>query len=241
MAEAEAAGQVCVAAGWASRPTWVDLGNGLRPPQLEADALSLGEWAHGWQYHASNALETTEFEALVVSLALPSTRANAASQCKARMHSCRGAFAASWLTAFPTSSQTSFTDPELNCAMRRRLGLAVAFEGPDPHGHRRLADNLGARLNARHTVLIAAWRQIFAEAGGQVPDRNIERMLSNTHLGASGRHQAFGPCGAWAERCARATLVLRRHYCVTFVSQWPTTWWNQQPGGTFVDRCSSGE
>ena len=66
--------------------------------------------------------------------------------------------------------------------MRRRLGLTVFFEGPDPHGHRRLADNLGARLNARHTTLIAAWRQVFAEAGGQVPDRNVERMLSMTHV-----------------------------------------------------------
>ena len=66
--------------------------------------------------------------------------------------------------------------------MRRRLGLAVVFEGPDPHGHRRLADNLGARLNARHDVLVAGWRQVFVEAGGQVPDRNVERVLSNTHV-----------------------------------------------------------
>eukprot|EP00973_Karenia_brevis_P062953 8750531-Karenia_brevis.AAC.1 len=66
--------------------------------------------------------------------------------------------------------------------MRRRLGLVVNFEGPDPHGHRRLADNTGARLNARHTTMVAAWRQVFTEAGGQVPDRNVERMLSNTHV-----------------------------------------------------------
>ena len=66
--------------------------------------------------------------------------------------------------------------------MRLRLGMAVVFEGPDAHGHRRLADNTGARLNARHKVLIAAWRQVFAEAGGQVPDRNVERLLRNTHV-----------------------------------------------------------
>ena len=75
------------------------------------------------------------------------------------------------------------SEAQLRHATTARVAVAFEpFEGPDPHGHRRLADNLAARLNARHTVLIAAWRQIFAEAGGQVPDRNIERMLSNTHI-----------------------------------------------------------
>ena len=30
--------------------------------------------------------------------------------------------------------------------------------------------------------MLAAWRQVFSEAGGQVPDRNCERMLRNTHV-----------------------------------------------------------
>ena len=30
--------------------------------------------------------------------------------------------------------------------------------------------------------MIAAWRQVFSEAGGQVPDRNIERLLRNSHV-----------------------------------------------------------
>ena len=30
--------------------------------------------------------------------------------------------------------------------------------------------------------MIAAWRQVFVEAGGAVPDRNVERMLSMTHV-----------------------------------------------------------
>ena len=65
--------------------------------------------------------------------------------------------------------------------MRRRLGLAVNFEG-DVHGHQRLTTNLGARMNARHTGLVCAWRQVFSEAGGQVPDRNVERMLRSTNI-----------------------------------------------------------
>ena len=62
------------------------------------------------------------------------------------------------------------------------MGQGAGTEGPDPHGFRRLADNLGARLHARHAGMIAAWRQVFVEAGGAVPDRNIERMLRDTHV-----------------------------------------------------------
>ena len=68
------------------------------------------------------------------------------------------------------------------CAMRSRLGLASHFAGPDPHGFRRLADNLGGRISARHSWMLAAWRQVFVEAGGQVPQRNVERMLRDTHI-----------------------------------------------------------
>jgi hypothetical protein len=66
--------------------------------------------------------------------------------------------------------------------MRRRLGIAIGFDGPDPHGHASLTTNVGGRLNARHTALLVAWRQVFLEAGGSVPFRNVERMLRNTHI-----------------------------------------------------------
>ena len=66
--------------------------------------------------------------------------------------------------------------------MRRRLGLATRFEGPDTHGHMRLTTNEDARLNARHTAWLVAWRQVFQEAGGHVPDRYVERMLCNTYI-----------------------------------------------------------
>ena len=74
--------------------------------------------------------------------------------------------------------------------MRRRLGIAVSFEHDDVHGHTCFRDNTGGRLNARHTILVAAWRQVFIEAGGRVPDRNVERMLNNTNL----------PVPSWDER-----------------------------------------
>ena len=68
------------------------------------------------------------------------------------------------------------------CAIRRRLGMAVNFEGDDLHGNAAFGDNTGGRLNARHDCLLAAWRQVYFEAGGRVPDRNVERMLRNTHV-----------------------------------------------------------
>ena len=179
------AGRHCEEVGWDAKPAWQELHNGLRPPQPDQNESCLGEWAHGWQFHASSAVENAEFEALLVTLALPSTRRNAAAQGKARIHSCRGPFASSWLTVCPTSEQLHLKDSLLSCAVRRRLGLAVCYQGPDAHGYRRLADNTGARLNVRHTALIAAWRQVFVEAGGQVPDRNIERLLRNSHVPVS--------------------------------------------------------
>jgi len=71
---------------------------------------------------------------------------------------------------------------ELQCSMRRRLGIGVRFEGQDPHGHAKLADGTGGRTHTRHTELTNAWRQVFREAGGAIPDRNVERVLATTHI-----------------------------------------------------------
>jgi len=70
----------------------------------------------------------------------------------------------------------------MQLAIRRRLGIAVCFDGPDPHGHGRVSQSRGGGMNARHTDLVAAWRQVLVEAGGMVPQRNVERMLRATHV-----------------------------------------------------------
>ena len=31
-------------------------------------------------------------------------------------------------------------------------------------------------------MLLSAWKQVFVEAGGRVPDRNVERLLRNTNV-----------------------------------------------------------
>ena len=60
--------------------------------------------------------------------------------------------------------------------------MATSFDGPDTHGHASLVTNLGSRYNARHTSFLITWRQVFSEAGGQVPDRNVARMLRCSHI-----------------------------------------------------------
>eukprot|EP00959_Pyramimonas_sp_CCMP1952_P467967 9492459-Pyramimonas_sp.AAC.1 len=43
------------------------------------------------------------------------------------------------------------------CAVRRRLGIAAVLDGPDVHGHARLAQGTGGGWRGRHTELVAAW------------------------------------------------------------------------------------
>ena len=39
---------------------------------------------------------------------------------------------------------------------------------------------VSGRNHARHRALVQAWRQVFLEAGGSVPRRNVERLLRDT-------------------------------------------------------------
>merc|ERR1711963_1202835 len=88
----------CDDAGWDSRPSWNQISDGIRPPVPEPDELSLGEWAHGWQYHANSRLEADAFQNLLCALGMPSKRRNARSAGKVRIHSCCGRFTSAWLT-----------------------------------------------------------------------------------------------------------------------------------------------
>ena len=182
LVDAENAGRTCDDGGWAARPAWVDIASGLRPPDVEDDGWTLGEWKHGWQFHSGRDLEQAAYNRLERSLALPSMRSNAAALGKTRLQSCRGRFAPNWLITCPTSLHLKMTGGYFIGCVRFRLGLAVHFDGPDAHGFRRLADNTGGRLNARHSGMLAAWRQVLVEAGAAIPDDRVERMLRRTHV-----------------------------------------------------------
>eukprot|EP00959_Pyramimonas_sp_CCMP1952_P224218 4688369-Pyramimonas_sp.AAC.1 len=87
---AELAGKACEDGGWANRPTWHDIATGLRPPEPPDPMdtpLSLGEWAHGWQFHASDALKKSTQERFRRTLPADHFRANAISRGKSRLQS----------------------------------------------------------------------------------------------------------------------------------------------------------
>eukprot|EP00959_Pyramimonas_sp_CCMP1952_P288886 6041816-Pyramimonas_sp.AAC.2 len=86
-----------------------------------------------------------------------------------------------WLLVCPATNGLCIANDLFKCAVRRRLGVACCFHGPDSHGHARLADGANSRLSSRHKEMIVAWGQIFQKAGG-VPDRNIERRLARANV-----------------------------------------------------------
>ena len=179
--EAEMAGKWCQARGWNERPLWIDIAAGLRPPDLAVCGSDLGEWRHGWQFHASDAIAKASWNILMHELAAPSFRQNAATTGKSRVRSCMGPYSATWLTVCPTTDALTIKSSVLQFAIRRRLGIAACWDGPDPHGHTRVAAR-GANMNARHRDMNAAWRQVLSEAGGLLPQRNVERILRSTHV-----------------------------------------------------------
>ena len=109
-------------------------------------------------------------------------RQNAATTGKTRLRSCMGRYAATWLTICPTTDLLVLHNPQMMCAIRRRLGIGVLCDGGDPHGHSKMTSNHNGRLNARHTWMVSAWRQVLTEAGAIIPDRNVERLLRETHV-----------------------------------------------------------
>ena len=60
--EASAAGRLLDAAGMRERPSWLTLLQGARPDARapDEDPAEPGDWSHGWQFFASDALEQLE-------------------------------------------------------------------------------------------------------------------------------------------------------------------------------------
>ena len=126
---AVAAGRALDTRGFEGRPTWRALAAGARPPPQEGANVdefpALDEFPHGWQFYASRALEQTEHDSLLRSLAGTSPRGPLPG--RARLRSCSGPQAASWMVAFPTSPTTRLSNEEFTFALRRRLSLGFGF------------------------------------------------------------------------------------------------------------------
>ena len=166
-------------------PSWLDLSNGAVPqaplrrdPEEHADP---GEWAHGWQFFTSSALQTQRRQALTAAAG----RAD-----KARLRSCRGRNSSRWLTAVPYQEALVLSNPVFQCLLRRRLGLSITADSEqceartcrtplDAEGHHRAACMRTGRVHGRHSACIAPWRQVLHEAGYRT---RAERLLRDTHV-----------------------------------------------------------
>ena len=82
-------GELCAASrrldqsGFVARPDWTQLKEGLRPPQPASSEL--GEWQHGWQFHASSPLEHHFRETVILA------QSDAADRAHLRSHAGPGA------------------------------------------------------------------------------------------------------------------------------------------------------
>ena len=173
-----AAGRLLDAAGMRERPSWLTLLQGARPDARapDEDPAEPGDWSHGWQFFASDALEQLEHSSLL--LALRARTPAGPSPDPARLRSCAGPAAGLWLAVCPSTPALRMSAEELLCALRLRLGLPVAYDGGrcsacrvclDAHGYHRMVCNRSGGAHARHRHLVQAWRQVFIEAGGRVP------------------------------------------------------------------------
>ena len=116
--EAHTAGSNSDNLGWTWPTSCLDsLVNGQCPATPGASELvSLGEWLHGWPYHASRPC-----------LGSSTLRIFIATTAKARIWSCCGRFASAWMAACPSSSILALRDEHLACAMCVGLGLAMFY------------------------------------------------------------------------------------------------------------------
>ena len=102
--------------GFVGRPGWGELKLGARPPP--AHTVEPGEWAHGWQYHASSASEYHFRETVV----LP--QSSASHQAHLRSHS--GGGSSNVLHGCPTSSEFTVEAALFRTLVLERLRLPLA-------------------------------------------------------------------------------------------------------------------
>ena len=91
----------------------------------------------------------------------------------------------------PRDNTLTLDDTEFRCAMGRRLYMPVSpladtcsrCNRPlDAYGFHRTTCMRTGLVHARHKYLVSTWRQIFKECGINIPQRNVERHIRDTHL-----------------------------------------------------------
>ena len=94
-------------------PSWQEIAQGVRPP--EPEHVDIGEWSHGWQFHAARSRENFHRENVIFG--------NFSRSRQALLRSQSGPGAGSALTAIPTSHLFEFSAQCFQIILLRRLRL----------------------------------------------------------------------------------------------------------------------
>jgi hypothetical protein len=163
-----------------SRPSWAELRSGVRPAAFfrRLPGADPGEWEHGYQYYATQAVDDWAAHEFAAQLPASDT---------ALLRSQSGPGAGDWLLAIPTGLDLSLDSPLFALALRRRLLLPLPC-GPaacgscgamlDDRGHHALACVRSGWLRRRATGFELAWVQVLKEAGARVRHQPLLRSLA---------------------------------------------------------------
>ena len=149
--------------GFVTRPSWAELSRGKRPPL--ADSSELGEWQHGWQFHASSSSEHFFRETLVFA------QSCAANQAHLRSHSGPGSSAV--LFGCPTGPEFQVEPEAFRTLVFERLRLPLPVTDAtcecgvclDLLGRHRAACPRSGRLRTRAVPTERTLARVCREAG----------------------------------------------------------------------------
>ena len=138
----------------------------------------VGEWIHGWQFHASVARDTLFATRVHLPPLSTDHQALRASQ--------RGPCASRHFTCLPTSQETRFTSEEFRTLMLVRLHLPLHVDERvckcgqpvDVFGHHRSACSRIGLLKPRGTPAEVCMARICREAGARVKENQLLRDLN---------------------------------------------------------------
>ena len=213
LAHANAARRLLITEGWGDCPNWHDITGGLlAAPHAEA---GLGDWPHGWQFHASRTRNLYYRDRVLLPTLPPDHRALLRSQ--------SGPHAGSWLAAIPGEAATTLSPEAMQVALRRRLRLPLPIAsgrcGPSPGcggpvdllGDHALACPRTGLLARRAKVVERAWIRVARDSGTRRP--HCPATMAGTQDGSPRRADRPSPPGLahlWGD-AQRDRAVLRRH------------------------------
>ena len=166
---ADQAAQALREAGFSGCPSWQEVWRGARPPPPVR--TEPGDWPHGWQHHASSALDNHFRETVVLPRMKLADRAMLRSQ--------SGPWSGTALAAVPTTTATTMQAEAFQVLLRRRLRLRLPLQPRrcgarhcqarlDRKGDHYAACPFSGWLRRRAGPMEAALRRVLRETGARV-------------------------------------------------------------------------